>query len=298
LNSRAIKSAKTRLERILRSSQSADDQIANLSNIEMRDERTTNLSNIEMRSISVIIITQDEEVRTVKAISSCQVFADEIIVVDGGSRDATVERAQKLGCKVFVNPWPGYAKQRRLGIDRSQFDWIFMIDSDEFVSDGLATSILKWKKNPDLTANVFSVNRVGDFLGEWLNHNSDDPQLRLFNKQLFQIKDVLVHEAIDPANYPVVKLEGVLWHAGFRSIRDHVDRLNKYTDLEAQRDHLAGKQFNLLRLLLKPPARFAQVFLLHGLFQKGIVGFSVAVFKSYYDFVKELKLYEITCKSK
>jgi glycosyltransferase involved in cell wall biosynthesis len=250
-----------------------------------------------MRSISVIIITQDEEVRTVKAISSCQVFADEIIVVDGGSRDATVERAEKLGCRIFVNLWPGYAKQRRFGIDRSQFDWIFMIDSDEFVSEELAASILKWKKTPDLTANIFSVNRVGDFLGEWLTHNSDD-QLRLFNKQLFQIKDVLVHEGIDPANSPVVKLEGVLWHAGFRSIGDHVDRFNKYTDLEAQRDHLAGKQFNLLRLLLKPPARFAQIFLWHGLFKKGIVGFAVAVFKSYYDFVKELKLYEITCKSK
>jgi len=247
------------------------------------------------RKISVVLITQNEEIRTANAIRSCLSFASEIIVVDGGSTDSTVERSQELDCKVFVNPWCGYVKQRQFGIDQAQHEWIFMIDSDEVISEELADSILEWRKTSELVCQAFSVNRVGNFLGVWLTNNSDD-QLRLFNKRQFRIKDMLVHESLDIGQERVAKLNGVLWHAGFRSIHDHVARFNHYTTLDAQQNYLDGKRFNLLRLLLKPIARFLQYLLLHRLFQKGIPGLSVSAFKAYYDFIKELKLYEIAWK--
>ena len=249
-------------------------------------------AKISPRSISTVIITQDEEVRTGKAICSCQAFSDEIIVVDGGSKDATVQRAQELGCKVFVNPWPGYAKQRRFGIDQAQHNWVFMIDSDEVVSEELADSIAAWKQTQTLSASAFSVDRIGDFLGKWLTSRADY-QIRLFNKTVFQVTDVLVHESVDPGENPVIQLQGVLWHYGFRSISDHVVRFNKYTDLEAQKDYLIGKRFSLARLLLKPPARFVQVYFIHQLYSKGLAGLVVAVLKVYYDLLKEIKLYEL-----
>lgn len=249
-------------------------------------------AKISPRSISTVIITQDEEVRTGKAICSCQAFSDEIIVVDGGSKDATVQRAQELGCKVFINPWPGYAKQRRFGIDQAQHDWVFMIDSDEVVSQELADSIAAWKQTQALSASAFSVDRIGDFLGKWLTSRADY-QIRLFNKTVFQVTDVLVHESVDPGENPVIQLEGVLWHYGFRSISDHVIRFNKYTDLEAQKDYLTGKRFSLARLLLKPPARFVQVYFIHQLYSKGLAGLTVAGLKVYYDLLKEIKLYEL-----
>lgn len=249
-------------------------------------------AKISPRSISTVIITQDEEVRTGKAICSCQAFSDEIIVVDGGSKDATVQRAQELGCKVFVNPWPGYAKQRRFGIDQAQHNWVFMIDSDEVVSEELADSIAAWKQTQTLSASAFSVDRIGDFLGKWLTSRADY-QIRLFNKTVFQVTDVLVHESVDPGENPVIQLQGVLWHYGFRSISDHVVRFNKYTDLEAQKDYLIGKRFSLARLLLKPPARFVQVYFIHQLYSKGLAGLAVAVLKVYYDLLKEIKLYEL-----
>lgn len=259
---------------------------------QLENNQTDQWSNFSPRSISTIIITQDEEVRTGKAICSCQAFSDEIIVVDGGSKDSTVQRAQELGCKVFINPWPGYAKQRRFGIDQAQHDWVFMIDSDEVVSEELADSIAAWKQTQTLSASAFSVDRIGDFLGKWLTSRADY-QIRLFNKTIFQVTDVLVHESIDSGENPVIQLEGVLWHYGFRSISDHVVRFNKYTDLEAQKDYLVGKRFSLARLLFKPPARFVQVYIVHQLYSKGLAGLSVALLKVYYDLLKEIKLYEL-----
>ncbi|WP_082906222.1 glycosyltransferase family 2 protein [Phormidesmis priestleyi] len=259
---------------------------------QLENNQTDQWSNFSPRSISTIIITQDEEVRTGKAICSCQAFSDEIIVVDGGSKDSTVQRAQELGCKVFINPWPGYAKQRRFGIDQAQHDWVFMIDSDEVVSEELAQSIAAWKHTQTLKADAFSVDRIGDFLGKWLTSRADY-QIRLFNKTIFQVTDVLVHESIDSGENPVIQLEGVLWHYGFRSISDHVVRFNKYTDLEAQKDYLVGKRFSLARLLFKPPARFVQVYIVHQLYSKGLAGLSVALLKVYYDLLKEIKLYEL-----
>jgi len=259
---------------------------------QLENNQTDQWSNFSPRSISTIIITQDEEVRTGKAICSCQAFSDEIIVVDGGSKDSTVQRAQELGCKVFINPWPGYAKQRRFGIDQAQHDWVFMIDSDEVVSEELAQSIAAWKHTQTLKADAFSVDRIGDYLGKWLTSRADY-QIRLFNKTIFQVTDVLVHESIDSGENPVIQLEGVLWHYGFRSISDHVVRFNKYTDLESQKDYLVGKRFSLARLLFKPPARFVQVYIVHQLYSKGLAGLSVALLKVYYDLLKEIKLYEL-----
>jgi glycosyltransferase involved in cell wall biosynthesis len=254
------------------------------------------ISDQPQRQISVVIITQNEADRVIRAIRSCAPFVDEMIVVDGGSEDDTVSRARSLDCQVYVNPWPGYAQQRMFGLEKATHSWVFMLDSDEVVGDDLQQSILDWKTVPTLTANAFSVDRTNDFLGVWLPHNTDD-QVRLFNKTLYQIKNVLVHEGIETGRGPVVKLSGTLWHYKFRSLSDQVLRFNKYTDLEAQRDFLSGQRFNLARLLLKPMARFFQKYCWQRFFTRGLAGFIISVLWVYYDFLKEVKLYEITWRS-
>lgn len=245
-----------------------------------------------VRQLSVVIITQDEEERTANAIRSCQSFADEIVVIDGGSQDNTVQRAKDLGCQVYVNPWPGYAKQRNFGAEKATHQWVFYIDSDEVVGEDLAAALNDWKQQPELEAMVFSVDRVTDFLDTWLTRGIDD-QIRLYNKDFFVIKDVLVHEKPDIGNARVIRLPGILWHYGFRDMEDQIVRFNRYTSLEAQRDYLAGTRFSLLRLILKPHARFIQRYFLRGFFKRGISGFAYAVFWTYYDFLKEIKLYEL-----
>jgi glycosyltransferase involved in cell wall biosynthesis len=249
-------------------------------------------SLVPLRQISVVIIAQNEAERIANAVRSCFSFADEIVVVDGGSQDATVECARSLGCKVYENPWPGYGRQRNFGGDKATHDWIFIIDADEVVSEELATVIWQWKISPHLEAHAFAIHRVGDFLGKWLEGNIED-QIRLYNKKVFRIEEVLVHESPNVGNAPVVRLPGILWHHGFRSIDDHVKRFNKYTDLEADKAFLEGRKFSVARLLLRPIARFVQKYLLKGLYKKGVTGFAVGLLWIYYELLIEIKLYEI-----
>lgn len=246
--------------------------------------------------ISVVIIAQNDEQRIPDAIASCKSFADEIVVIDGGSEDGTVEVAEALGCRVYSNPWPGYAKQRQFGENQAAYDWIFFIDTDEVVDPKLAADLLIRKpqlSNPEL---AYSVYRIGDFLGRWLDRG--EYLVRLYNRTKHRITDSLVHEIPDVKPSHVVKLGGVLWHYGFRSIHDHVNRFNKYTDLEADTAFLKQKPFRISRLLLRPPARFVQKYFIHGLYKKGVAGFAVAVFWMMYEFLSAFKHYEKTAARK
>jgi glycosyltransferase involved in cell wall biosynthesis len=249
------------------------------------------------RSISTVIIAQNEEECIANAIQSCLPFADEIVVVDGGSQDATVQISESLGCQVYMNAWPGYAKQRNFGADQAKHDWIFFLDADEVVDTELATAILAWKKSVEPTTKALSVRRVGDFFGKWLDSRAE-AHVRLYDKTQLRIKDVLVHEGPDVKDEPVELLAGTLWHQGFRDMSDLVTRFNKYTDLDAKQAHLSGKRFNLIRLLLKPPAKFLQQYLWYGMYRQGLAGFTLSSLWSYYIFLKEIKLYEIDWQAK
>ncbi|MDT3427289.1 glycosyltransferase involved in cell wall biosynthesis [Paenibacillus forsythiae] len=250
----------------------------------------------DSKRLSVVIITQNEEEKIEQAILSCRPFADDIVVVDGGSTDGTVLIAERLGCSVYHNPWPGYAKQRIFGADQAPSNWIFVIDSDEEVSEELQKSLLAWKKEPENEVKAYTVYRIGDFLGRWMPKG--EHLVRLYKKDEVRMKDVLVHEGpdVDPSAVPC--LSGTLWHHGYRSIQDHVQRFNKYTDLEARKDYDRGKAFSLLRLLLRPPAKLIYTLFVRRMITKGIAGFSVAFFWMYYEFLKEIKLYELHARDK
>lgn len=246
--------------------------------------------------ISVVIIAQDDGIRITAAIKSCMPFADDIVVIDGGSKDNTIQVAESLGCRVFSNPWPGYAKQRMFGVDKAEFDWIFLIDTDEVVDAELLKDLLKVKKTLYDPAKAYSVFRIGDFLGKWMNKG--EYLVRLYNRRIYGITNSLVHEMPDVASSQIVNLEGVLWHFGFRSISDHMTRFNKYTDLEAESAFNKGKPFRVTRLLLRPPARFVQKYFVHGLYRKGMAGLAVAVFWVMYEFLVCFKHYELTKRRK
>ena len=168
----------------------------------------------------------------------------------------------------------------------------FFLDADEFVDAELAAALNTWQRQPSLAASAFSINRIGDFLGIWLSQRPET-HIRLYDKTQFRIKDVLVHETPDVGDAPVINLPGTVLHAGFRIISELAGRFNMYTDLDAQKAHDEGKRFNLLRFLLKPPAKFMQMYLRNGMFRVGKVGLFVASLWSYYIVLKELKLYEI-----
>ena len=244
------------------------------------------------RKISAVIIAQDEQERISAAIESCIGFADEILVVDGGSKDKTADIAKSLGCRVVVNTWSGYASQRNFGADNAAHRWVFMLDADEVVSKELADSFSSWKAAASASYEAYSVYRVGDFFDSWL-YGEATWYTRFYDKTKHRVANRIVHEGIDVEHDQLGKLDGILWHYGFRGLADTVNRFNKYTSLEVPKAVEEGKNFRLSRMVLKPPAKFLQKYIFQGLYRLGIKGLIVSMLWLVYTFLTESKLYEI-----
>ncbi len=243
------------------------------------------------RAITAVVIAQDEAGRLPDCVGSVRPFADEVLVVDGGSRDATVAVARDLGCTVVENPWPGYGAQRNVGARAARHDWLFWIDADEVAGSELAGAIARWRAAPDGGPSAYGVHRVGDFLGRWLP-GAGDWHVRLYDRRAHAVAERDVHEAVELGGATAGRLEGVLWHHGFRSIDDHVARFNRYTALEAGQAFAAGRRFSVARLLWRPPARIVQKLAVERMVRQGVAGVAVALLWAYYEVLRELKLYE------
>src|SRR5262245_37809684 len=133
--------------------------------------------------ISATIITFNEQKNIARAIESLR-FCDEVVVVDSGSVDRTVEIADKLGARVLEHPWHGFAKQKNFAAEEARFDWIFSIDADESLSEALEGEIWQLKKNGP-QHDAYTVPRLAQYLGRWILHSGwyPDRKIRLYNRQ-------------------------------------------------------------------------------------------------------------------
>ena len=141
-----------------------------------------------MPLLSVAIITQDEERNLARTLASVR-FADEVIVVDSGSKDRTVEIAEAHGAKVFVREWPGFAAQKNFAIAQCTGDWVLSLDADEEMSPELAAQIRTLlPTNPP--ADAYYLNRRNLFLGRWIKRGGyyPDPKLRLFRRRDYVVE--------------------------------------------------------------------------------------------------------------
>lgn len=250
------------------------------------------------RSVSTVIIAQDEAERIAACVEAAKPFSDEIVVMDGGSRDETASVARSLGCRVIESPWPGYARQRNLGANAAAHDWIFWVDADERVGRVLAGEINRWKERSEEPHEAIAVKRVGDLMGIWLRDRPES-QIRLYNRRHWGVREVPVHESVvsTDGRGHVRELPGTLWHHGFRSIHDHVERFNRYTTLDAELAISSGRRFSPWRLVVRPPARFVQRLVVQRGFRIGVRGLVDALLWSYYEIMVELKVLESTATS-
>ncbi|MDP2753539.1 MAG: glycosyltransferase family 2 protein, partial [Nitrospirota bacterium] len=142
--------------------------------------------------LSVAVITKNEEKQLPDCLKSVA-FADDIVVVDSGSTDRTVEIAKEFGCRVFIEDWKGYGPQKNSAIEKCKYDWIFLLDADERVASELKELIIMVTEKPD--ADAYSTKRKNYLHGKWLKHSGywPDRQIRLVNKTkgLFQS---VIHE--------------------------------------------------------------------------------------------------------
>ena len=245
-----------------------------------------------MPKVSVTIITLDEEEHVGAAIESAR-WADEVILVDSGSRDATVDIARSKGVTVATRPWTGYVDQKNHAAGLASHDWILSLDADERIPPALADEIRALlAAEPPL--HGYRMPRVTFHLGRWVRTTDFYPdfQTRLYDRHAARWRGQYVHESVD-VDGTVGRLRNELEHYSFRDLDDHLARLNHYTALAARQMHEAGRRAGPLDLLVHPPAAFVRNYVLRRGFLDGTAGLTLSLVNAASVFLKLAKLWEL-----
>ena len=219
-------------------------------------------------------------------------FADEVVVVDSGSTDATAEMCRRHGARVEEKEWLGFGRQKQHAVSAAKHDWVICLDVDERVSPELARSIAQAVRGNHYRA--WRMARRNRFLGRWLTHGEGYPDwsVRLFHRAHAGWSNDEVHEAV-LTTAEVGTLQGDLLHESAEDIATYVAKQNRYTTLHAQALYRQGVRGSYLRLLTSPLARFLKFFLLRRGFLDGGPGFAHIVIGCNNSFHKYLKLIEL-----
>jgi glycosyltransferase involved in cell wall biosynthesis len=246
--------------------------------------------------ISATIITFNEEAN-IKAACESVAWADEIVVVDSNSTDATREIAASSGARVTVNAWPGFGAQKQFAVEQAQHDWIFSLDADERVSDELGASIETLKNKPDAeVADGYLISRRTFYQQRWIRGGGwyPDKQLRLFDRTKGRWKQRHIHESVRmDTNARVGQLTGDLLHYTSQNATHHHRIIGeRYAPLAAQQMFEEGRRTSVIGVASAGPAAFIRSFILKGGFRDGFAGFTIATFAAHHSFLKHLLLWE------
>ncbi len=241
--------------------------------------------------VSVLVIARDEEVNIQDCLKSAR-WAEEVVLVDTGSTDATVERAQGLADRIERRPWEGYAATRQRALSDLRHPWVLWLDADERVTPELAAEIGEVVRRGSAVA--YEMPRMAWFLGRWIRHSGWYPGyvVRLFRKEAARFDDSLVHEGLR-VNGPVGRLRHPLLHLTDPDLFHYMVKFNRYTRLAARQEKLRGRSFSLWKLLTHPPHTFIKMYLLRSGFRDGVQGWMLALLSSAYVFFKYAKLWEM-----
>jgi len=244
--------------------------------------------------ISATIITLNEE-SNIKAACESVAWADEIVVVDSGSTDATRAVAEACGARVITNAWPGFGAQKQFAVDQTQQEWIFSLDADERVSDELRKSIASLRDKTDL-ADGYQIARRTYYQGRWIRGGGwyPDRQLRLFRKSKGHWKQRHVHESVTmDAGARVERLAGDLLHYTLPNAAHHHRMIGeRYAPLAARQMFEEGRRTSVLGVASAGPAAFIRSLILKGGLRDGFAGFTIASFAAHHAFLKHLMLWE------
>jgi glycosyltransferase involved in cell wall biosynthesis len=184
------------------------------------------------KTLSVVLITLDEEANLPRTLKSVN-WAQEIVVVDSGSTDGTLEIARKAGARVFEEPWKGFAAQKNSAIAHATGDWVLSLDADEEVSPELAREIQGLLAG-EPRFSAYRIPRLNHFLGKPLRHGGywPDPKLRLFRRGSARFAQRPVHETIE-ATGPVGTLKNPLIHHCYPTLDEYIEHMNRYSSAGA-----------------------------------------------------------------
>ncbi len=244
-----------------------------------------------MTLLSVIVITRNEERNIVACLESVK-WADDIVLVDAESKDATLALARQFTQKIFVEPWKSFSEAKEFAVSKSRHDWVLWLDADERVTPELAAEIQSLLESLP-TQGAYSVARRAYFLGRWIKHSGWYPGkvARLFRKDCASFSPAAVHEGLNVQG-AVGELRHDLLHFTDPNLYHYLAKFNRYTTLASKESFDARKRFRRIDLFVRPPWLFVKMYILRLGFLDGVPGLLLALLSSAYVFTKYAKLWE------
>ncbi len=229
--------------------------------------------------LSVVIITFNSERYLRQSLASAS-FAEEILVLDSGSTDTTIDIAKDFGASIYQEKWRGFGKQKQMAVDLARNDWIFVLDSDEIITSELREELLRVLKNPKFKG--YLVPRLNYFFGRPLKRCGlyPDYSLRLFNRKFGKFTEDKVHERVKIEG-KIGKLKKYMLHFAYENLEEFIMKQNKYSTLLAKP--------NRFKAIFSPLWTFFKLYFLKLGFLDGWEGFVVSSLYSQYTFWKYTK---------
>lgn len=242
--------------------------------------------------LSVAIVAQDEANRLPRCLASVS-FADEVLVVDSGSRDNSVDIARLFGCRVLQQSWLGYARQKQFAVDNCSNEWVLILDADELVPRETAEKIVEITGSHEQEFAAYSFLRKNFFHKRWIRHCGWWPErvIRLVNRRQGRFSDNLVHERWI-SDGAIKKLDLTLEHYSFRNYSDLINKMQEYSTLGAQEMIQKGRRVRWWAPISHGIWTFIRTYFFEMSMMEGFDGFMISLLNAEGSFMKYAKLRE------
>jgi glycosyltransferase involved in cell wall biosynthesis len=241
--------------------------------------------------LSVVIITFNEEANIARCIESVKQVADDIVIVDSYSSDATEKIVKESGARFVHHEFHGHIEQKNWAITQARFPWVLSLDADEALDETLSDEIRRIKAGP--AADAYSMNRMTNYCGHWVKHGGwyPDVKLRLWDSTKGMWGGTNPHDKFEMQPGSVIEhLEGNILHYSFRTVEQHDKQIAYFTDISAKALAAKGKHSGPFRGVISAVAKFIRDYLLRLGFLDGATGWRIATKSAYAKYLKYTKL--------
>jgi len=245
--------------------------------------------------ISIFIIALNEVDRIGRTIEAARALSDDIVLVDSGSTDGTQALAESLGARVIFNPWPGYGQQKRFAEEQCRHDWLLNVDADEVLPPDLIAEIAALYASGPPPADAYKIRIAEIFPGEKAPHRFAYglAPVRLYRKSWGRYSISPVHDRVDlKPGTKVGRLKGTIHHFSVRSLGEQMEKLNAYSDAQADDLDARGETISAFRLLAEFPANFVKAYIGRRHALRGVYGFMTAMNYAFYRYLRAAKHWE------
>jgi glycosyltransferase involved in cell wall biosynthesis len=246
--------------------------------------------------LSVTIITKNEEKNIGRCLASVQ-WADEIIVVDSGSTDLTLNVCKLYKCKIIQTKWQGFGKTKQFAVNSTSNDWVLSIDADEEISPKLKDTIQNILENTDKKA--YKIKRTSFYIGKEVKHcgwNKDFP-LRLFHKKFAEFNDKSVHESVKTKE-KIGIIYDVILHYSFPTLKKHLEKMIRYSELGAESLFQKGRKSSIGNAVFRGIFKFIKMYFLQAGYLDGKTGLLISFVSGFGVSYKYFRLWELNNASK